>query len=198
MSDADTLAVYAARAEAYSAIHHGRVAQERLAAFIARLPAGGTALDLGCGPGWAAAGMAAAGLCVSALDACPEMAAAARTRYGIKVEVAGFADLEAEAAFDGIWAHFSLLHAPRAALPAHLAAIARALRPGGVFAVAMKQGDGEARDRLGRFYTYVTPKGFRAELERAGLTVEAEETEPGTGFDGSPFASLYLLARRAG
>ncbi|PTW51531.1 class I SAM-dependent methyltransferase [Rhodovulum kholense] len=197
MTDARTLAVYAARAEAYSAIHHGQVAQDRLAAFIARLPKGGAALDLGCGPGWAAAEMAAAGLRVTALDACPEMAAAARARYGIKVEVAGFADLAAEAAFDGIWAHFSLLHAPRAALPAHLAAIARALRPGGVFAVAMKQGQGEARDRIGRLYTYVAPADFRGEVTRAGLTVEAEETEPGTGFDGSPFASLYLLARRA-
>ena len=46
----------------------------------------------------------------------------------------------------GFGASYSLLHAPRAEMPRHLAAIARALRPDGVLSLTLKEGQGEARD----------------------------------------------------
>jgi SAM-dependent methyltransferase len=194
--DQETLAVYAARAKDYSEIHHGDVAQSVLTAFIGALPPGGAALDLGCGPGWAAAAMRGAGLTVTAMDACPEMAEVARARYGLTVRVGSFDDLDFKDAFDGVWASFCLLHAPRAALPRHLAAIHRALTPGGRLMVAMKLGTGEARDSIGRLYTYVTRDELRGLLAQAGFTPEAQVTEPSVGFDGTPCDVIFVSARR--
>ncbi|ARE41008.1 Methyltransferase [Rhodovulum sp. P5] len=195
-TDAQTLAVYAEKAADYSEIHHGSATANRLAGFIAALPAGGTALDLGCGPGWGAAAMREAGLVVTAMDASPEMADVARDRYGLTVTVATFDALTAKDAFDGIWAHYSLLHAPRTALPRHLSAIRNALRPGGLFAVTMKLGEGEGRDLLGRFYTYVSVSDQRGLVTQAGLTVLSEEVFPSMGFDGTPTDCVYMTATR--
>lgn len=194
--DPQTLAIYSARASDYSEIHHGDDTDRRLSAFIALLPDGGTALDLGCGPGWAAARMRDAGLKVTAMDACPEMAEVAAARHGLQVRVAPFTALDEVAAYDGVWAHFSLLHAPRASLPDHFAALHRALRPGGHLLVAMKLGTGEGRDRLGRLYTYVGADELRGLLRTAGFTVTAEEIARTMGFDGTPGESAFLTARR--
>ncbi|TCP60027.1 methyltransferase family protein [Rhodovulum bhavnagarense] len=195
-TDAQTLAIYAEKAADYSEIHHGEETARRLAAFIARLPEGGRALDLGCGPGWAAARMRQQDLDVTAMDACPEMAEVARARHGLPVRVAPFDALDETAAYDGVWAHFSLLHAPRAALPGHFTAIRRALRPGGHLLVAMKLGSGEARDRLGRLYTYVSAPELRGLLVSARLKIVAEETAAITGFDGTPGHSVFVTAHR--
>lgn len=63
MSDPETLAVYAAKSNDYADFSSGPTAKDPiLKDFIASLPAGGTALDLGCGPGDSARIMAQAGL----------------------------------------------------------------------------------------------------------------------------------------
>lgn len=195
--DAQTLAIYSDKAADYSQIHHGDETDRRLGAFIDLLPPGGAALDLGCGPGWAAARMRDAGLRVAAMDACPEMAEVARDRHGLAVRVAPFDALDEADAYDGVWAHFSLLHAPRAALPGHFNAIRRALHPGGRLMVAMKLGQGEGRDRLGRLYTYVGVQELRGLLETAGFAIEAQEIARTTGFDGTPGESVFATARAA-
>ncbi|MBN2907126.1 MAG: class I SAM-dependent methyltransferase [Rhodobacteraceae bacterium] len=190
------MAVYDAKAAEYSQIHHGDATAGRLDGFVATLPPGGAVLDLGCGPGWAAAAMRDAGMAVTAMDASREMAQVARARHGLDVRVASFSELDDVAAFDGVWAHFSLLHAPRDALPAHLAAIHRALRPDGQLYLVMKLGKGEGRDRLGRLYTYVSMDELRALLTGAGFRIEAEEVAPTMGFDGTPDDSGFIRARR--
>ena len=169
MSDPQTLAVYEARAAEYAARLTPQGPDPDLEAFAAALPPGGRVLDLGCGPGRAAAWMRDAGFAVEAWDAAPGMARLARERYGLTVRVARFDELDADAAFDGVWANFSLLHAGRTALPGHLAAIARALRPGGRLHIGMKTGRGEGRDRLGRFFAYWDAEELRDLLEAAGL-----------------------------
>ncbi|KIC48277.1 class I SAM-dependent methyltransferase, partial [Leisingera sp. ANG-S] len=116
MSDDRTISVYDDRAADYAELFTGRTdpgEEADFQAFTARLPEGGTLLDLGCGPGHWAARFRDAGFRVAALDASPEMAEAARAAYGIEVITAGFHALDAEAVFDGIWAYFSLLHVPR-------------------------------------------------------------------------------------
>jgi SAM-dependent methyltransferase len=50
-------------------------------------------------------------------------------------------------AFDGIWASFSMLHTPKAEHRTHVAAMARALRPGGYLYLGMKLGEGEDATR---------------------------------------------------
>ena len=149
-------------------------------------------LDLGCGPATASAHMRAAGLIPDPVDASPQMVALANQTHAIGARLASFDDIAGEAVLDGVWANFSLLHAPRTDLPRHIAAIARALRPGGLFHIGMKTGAGEGRDGLDRFYTYVTVPELRALLEEAGLRVvyEAEGREAGLAGTEDPFVLM--------
>ena len=194
MTDRETIALYDARAADYADL----VAEPspRLAAFIAALPPGGRALDLGCGPGAAAATMAAAGLEVDALDASAGMVALARERYGVAARQGTFADVDTGRAHDGVWANFSLLHAPRAEMPDHLARLHAALAPGGLLHIGLKTGTGERRDGIGRLYTYYTDEEITGLLEAAGFAVIDRETGRETGFDGVEADWIILWARR--
>lgn len=194
MSDPETLAVYGARAEAYDALAGPPDAE--MAAFADALPEGGRVLDLGCGPGTAAARLMELGLDVEAWDASEAMVERARAR-GVEARVARFEDLKAEAAYDGIWAAFSLLHAPRADLPGLLDRVTRALRPGGRLHLGMKTGSGERRDGLGRFYAYWSVAELRALLEARGLSVASvrEGEEPGLAGTVDPFC--VIAARKS-
>jgi hypothetical protein len=122
------------------------------------------------------------------------MVALARRHPGVTARRASFDDIDAVARYDGIWASFSLLHAPRADLPRHLAALVRALKPGGRFHIAVKTGNGEKRDRLGRFYTYYTDAELSGLLEAAGLTITARRTGSGKGLDGAVAPWIAITA----
>jgi len=185
-ADSETLAVYAARLDDYARMVDDLTGDPRLAAFIAALPAGARVLDLGCGPGWAAARMAAAGLKVEATDAAPEMVEKAAGIPGVTARVATFDDIAGEDVYDGIWANFSLLHAPRADMPRHLAALHRALKPGGLLHLGMKTGTGEHRDSLGRFYAYYTEDELHDLLCQTGFVPFASETGSDRGLEGIP------------
>ena len=186
MSDPETLAVYAAKTEEYASITRGSAARDPiLAAFIAALPSGGNALDLGCGPGISAAIMAKAGLDVHAVDAVSEMIALAAQLQGVRAEVKTFDKITGTDIYDGIWANFSLLHAERDALPRILRSLHMALRTGGHFHIAMKLGDETRRDTIGRKYTYVTEPELRDLLGDAGFTVTNSVTGRDKGLDGT-------------
>jgi SAM-dependent methyltransferase len=196
MTDRETLAVYDAQAADYAALTTSEARDKQLAAFIADMPPGGHVLDLGCGPGQSAAEMARHGLHVTATDASAEMVALAAARPGVTAHQASFDDITEDALYDGIWANFSLLHAPRDAMPRHLAAIARALKPGGRFHIGVKTGTGSRRDALGRLYTYYTQEDLTALLAEAGLTVFASNTGASKGLDGIMAGWVTLAARR--
>lgn len=186
MSDKGTLNVYARKAAEYLKVtREAASADPLLAAFIADLPDASRVLDLGCGPGLCAAAMAAAGHEAIAMDAVPEMVALAAVHPGVSARIGTFDDIEGDGAYDGVWANFSLLHAPRADLPRHLAAIRRALKPGGLFHIALKTGTGEKRDDLGRYYAYYTSDELTALLEKAGFTVTGHSTGRDRGLDGA-------------
>jgi SAM-dependent methyltransferase len=124
------------------------------------------------------------------------MVALAARHAGVTARVARFEALDARAAFDGVWASFSLLHAPRDAIPGLIARIARALRPGGTAYLGMKLGRGEARDALGRRYSYVSEEELRGWLEAAGLKVGRVRTGAGAGLAGTeePFVTAFAHA----
>lgn len=193
--DPETLAAYQARADAYAARFASSTPDTTLARFIESLPRGARVLDLGCGPGDASAQMHKAGLVVDPVDATPAMIALARDRYGLPARLGSFDDLTATAAYHGVWANFSLLHAPRAALPGHLAAIRRALAPGGLFHIGMKLGTGAARDALGRAYTYVTRDELAALLHAAGFRILQENTFTEVGLAGTADPGITVLSR---
>nr|WP_249200456.1 class I SAM-dependent methyltransferase [Thetidibacter halocola] len=189
--------VYDARAAEYAdALGADPASNAALSAFIAALPKGGRVLDLGCGPGTWARRMVEAGLTVEGWDASEGMIAIASRVPGLTVRQARFEDLDAEAAYDGIWANFSLLHAPRADMPEHLARIARALRPGGVLHVGLKEGTGEARDSLGRFYAYYGLDEFRDLLRDAGLRPDGARQGADKGLDGTVAPWFTLSATK--
>ena len=184
MSDPETLAVYNRQADDYVAMMTEYAAKDPLIAeFIAACPAGGTVLDLGCGPGGYAVLMAQAGLTVDALDASPEMVARIADMQGISPRVGRFDDVSATDAYDGIWASFSLLHAPRGDLPRHLAALHKALKPGGIFFLGMKMGVGGKRDALGRHYEYYTHAELETHLTDAGFMPTQHWTGQAKGLD---------------
>lgn len=198
--DEETLRVYDARAAEYARVTATTAPGDLLSAFIAALPAGARVLDLGCGPGTDAGHMAAAGLVVEAVDASEPMVTLARAQDGVAARQADFDMFAAEGhtgVYHGIWANFSLLHAPRAALPGYLAAIHAALQPGGLFHIAVKTGTGEARDRLGRVYSYYMPDELSALLDQAGLAPQSMAQGRDRGLDGTLADWVAIRAKRA-
>lgn len=194
MSDDVTRAVYDAEAARYAEITDAyNRADPRLADFMAAVPAGGRVLDLGCGPGASAEEMARAGFTVDAMDASPAMVALVEARAGVNAILGGFDDIAGADVYDGVWANFSLLHAARADMPRHLAAIRRALRPGGAFHIALKTGEGAKRDRLGRFYTYYTEDELTGLLVEAGFVPRARHTGCDKGLDGTDALWIAVL-----
>ncbi|MGR3466669.1 MAG: class I SAM-dependent methyltransferase [Shimia sp.] len=196
MSDAETLAVYAAQAQAYRDRFAGAPSRS-LIAFAELLPKGATVLDLGCGPGNAAVHMAAQGHQVDAWDASPAFIDAIDAP-GVTPRLATFEALDAVEAYDGIWANFSLLHATRAAFPGHMDRIAGALRPGGVLFLGMKTGTGERRDHLGRFYAFHSVEELRAAFTERGIGVLHAQTGEEAGLAGTVDPFLLLTGRKDG
>ncbi len=194
MSDAETIAFYDLQAEAYRKIAE-QTASPHLAQMMERLPPGAHVLDLGCGPGQDSREFARAGFRVTAMDASLEMVRQAAMHTGVTTRHAPFDALDDVDTFDAVWASFSLLHAQRNDLPRHISAMSRALRTGGLLYVAMKIGTGEGRDRLGRFYTYMTASELRGLVEAAGFAVLGTEEGSARGFEGSvaPFVALTAL-----
>jgi SAM-dependent methyltransferase len=195
-ADPRTIAVYDAKAKDYADRFATAKPDRALAAFIAALPAGARVLDLGCGPGTASAFLRAAGHLPDPMDASPETVALANARHAIGARIADFDAVTEVAAYDGVWANFSLLHAPRSAMPRYLAALHRALKPGGLLHLGMKTGSGEARDGLDRMYTYYDVDELQALLRAAGFTPTAlvEGTERGLAGTDDPFALLTAHA----
>lgn len=196
MSDPQTLAWYDANAESYaqSAIDHGERAS--LIAFEERLPRFADVLDLGCGGGHESAWLAGRGHRVFAQDASAGLAMEALQRFGVLVRVADFAEIDADAAFDGVWSAAALHHAQSAALPGIVAAIARALRPGGILSATMKCGE-DRRDSFDRFYCAMSANTARALFAGPAWTDLEIRESVGVGHDGVETPWLILSARRA-
>lgn len=196
MADRQTIAAYNRWAEDYHGRFDRRTPDEQLTAFITGLPVGAKVLDLGCGVGRSSILMMEAGLAVDALDASPAFVGMAEEQFGVTVRLGTFDDVDADAEYDGIFANFSLLHAPRSAMPAHLARIHRALKPDGLFHIGLKTGTGEARDKIGRFYTYYTDKDISDTLADAGFRVDNRWFGTDEGLDGTVAPWIVLHARK--
>ncbi|RJF76200.1 class I SAM-dependent methyltransferase [Rhodopseudomonas palustris] len=192
--DDATLRFYRGNAAAYA---ERKPAGGTLARFLGEMPAGGRILELGCGAGHHAEAMLAAGFDVDATDGSPEMAAEASRRLGRPARTLLFHQLDADAAYDGVWAYACLLHVPRDELGGVLGRIHRALKPGGLFYASFKSGEAEGRDKLARYYNYPSEDWLRARYAEAGpwtaLTVERSE---GKGFDQELASFLHVSARK--
>jgi uncharacterized protein YceH (UPF0502 family)/SAM-dependent methyltransferase len=145
--DARVEAVYTAVADAYAdelldeldRKPFDRWLLERLAA-----EADGPVADVGCGPGQVAAHLALAGAEVRGFDLAPGMVAEARRRFPeLDIAVADLRSLPAPdrgAGWALITAWYALVHLATSELAGAVAALARALAPGGRLAVALHEG----------------------------------------------------------
>ncbi|MEJ8562764.1 class I SAM-dependent methyltransferase [Yoonia sp. GPGPB17] len=169
--DARTIATYNEKAQEYARIVAQDTPDESLQSFIDLIPKGGTVLDLGCGPGAASFHMQRAGLVPDPIDASEGMIAIAHDRFRLNARLGSFDDIDGAEIYAGVWANFSLLHAPRGDLPRHFNALFKATEPGGVFHVGMKTGAGMGRDAINRLYTYVTTNELSELFTDAGFEV---------------------------
>lgn len=141
--------------------------------FTKNLAPGARVLDAGCGSGRDAKAFLEMGYQVEAFDASPAMVELARKHTGLPVQLMAFADVEWKEEFDGIWCCASLLHVPAVELPGVMRRLADALKPGGVWYVSFKYGDGE-REVNGRRFTDMDEMGLRT---LAGTVEEIEVVE---------------------
>ena len=118
--DRETIAVYDAKFEDYANLFTSDKPSASLLRFINAVAPEGSVVDLGCGPGNSARAMAVSGLKVTAVDASAGMISLVEGTPNITAVQADFSWLDQTAAFDGIWANFSLLHAEREAFAGHL------------------------------------------------------------------------------
>ncbi|EJN15065.1 hypothetical protein PMI42_01363 [Bradyrhizobium sp. YR681] len=194
--DEPTLNFYRQNADAYA--DWKKSPSTRLKSFLELLPSGGAILELGCGAGNHSAVMLAEGFSVRATDGSPEMAEIASRRLGHPVEAMRFDQLDAQEAYDGVWASACLLHVPRDELAGILARIHRALKPSGVFYASYKMGENDGRDSLGRYYSYVSPEWLGATYASAGPWITlSSDTNVIQSFDETPADMLNLVVRKA-
>ncbi|MBI1401974.1 MAG: methyltransferase domain-containing protein [Porphyrobacter sp.] len=194
--DPATIAFYEARAPHW-VFHSSEAHSHQLDTFLDRLPQGARVLELGCGGGRDAAQIRARGFLVEATDATPAIVDRANAAFDLGARVMAFDELDAEAEYAGVWAHASLLHCPRAALPDVLARIARALLPGGWHFASFKLGDAEGRDLLGRLHNFPSADWLIAAYREAGFSIAAQETYAGKASDGTQRDWIDLTVRKA-
>ena len=148
---------------------------------------GGAVLDLGCGCGVPVArALAAAGCVVTGVDISEVQVQRARELVPggtfIRADVSDV-DFPPET-FDAVVSFFALIHLPLAEQPALLSRIATWLRPGGLFVatVGHRAWTGTEDNWLGSgatmWWSHADADSYRSWIERAGLTVEAEDFVP--------------------
>ena len=152
-ADPATIAFYQQQAPHY-VLNFAQGPSRDLDAFLDRLAPESFVLELGCGGGRDAAHMVQRGFLADATDGTPAMVRKAHERHNLAARVMQFDELDAIAKYDAVWAHASLLHCPRDALPDTLQRIHRAMKPGGWHYANFKLGQGEGRDSLGRLYNF--------------------------------------------
>ncbi len=171
-------------------------------------------LDLGCGDGALTAQLAQSGAHILGVDASPTMVAAARAR-GLTVEHHPAQSIPYTARFDAVFSNAALHWIPAPDQPQALAAIFRALKPGGRFVAEMGGQANIASIRVA-LTSVLAPHGlnsealaasffpspdlFRTLLESTGFLVQAIESHPRlTPLPGGPDGmALWLNTFRNG
>ena len=150
---------------------------------------------MGSGPGWDADVVESHGVAVRRTDVTAAFIDVQAER-GKHVERLDVTCDELGGPYDAVMALAVLQHLERTQLPTLLSRIAAALRPGGVFLVAIPEGGGErweVGDSGNRYFTVLWDEAaFRALLAEAGLGVEWSASDD----DSDANHWLMLLARK--
>jgi len=196
LGDTDTLKFYENSARSYVGARP-QVLSLDLVAFLPRLPAGATILELGCGSGADAVEMERLGFKVEATDGSANMAAIASETLGRHVQVLRFGDLDASERYDAVVACASLLHVPIDGLPEVLHRIWNALKPGGWHFASFKTEGRASRDEHGRYYNYLDRDTAKQAYEVAGDWQSISfETYDGVGYFSAASRWLTVSAQK--
>lgn len=164
--------------------------------FRSQLTEGELALDLGCGSGVTARYLTDSGLSVIGIDISKNMVdlAAVQAPQGIFFQADMGKIRWPEESFHGICSFFSLLHIPKRKISRIMGSVYRWLKPNGVFAITVVEGEGEGlcqnfmgKDipvylsyyREGELNTMLAHAGFKVIITRNRCikTESFEETE---------------------
>jgi SAM-dependent methyltransferase len=208
MDRRDVAAAYDQLAVPYAARFAGELAHKpvdrALLDLIAADARGGQVADLGCGPGHAAAYLAARGARALGVDLSPETIARARAAFpAVDFAVGDLAAPPVPAgSLAGAVALYAIVHLTAEELPAAFAGIAAALAPGAPLLVAFHVGAEEVRvtELLGvaveLTFRFHTTAQVVAALEWAGLAPEVKlERMPYLAVE-HPNPRGYVIARR--
>ena len=159
--DLPTLAFYEKHSQEYYKSTVDVDMHELYGPFLSELPSAGRILDAGCGSGRDTKAFLERGYRVLAIDASPKMVQLATALTGQSCAVLRFQEMEFQEEFDGIWACASLLHVPKSQMHDVMHRFIQALKPGGIFYLSLKEGEGEHVAEDGRFFNYYTVDSFR-------------------------------------
>lgn len=165
--------------------------------FLELIPAGGTILDAGCGPGRDVLAFLKQGFRVTAFDASEKMVEIASTQTGVAALQMRFQELKYKQKFDGIWACASLLHVPFCELEDVLTRFRRALKTGGICFMSFKQGNGERFEDGRRFIDFTEATLQQKLADISGLSVlRIWGTEDQAGRSGVQWVNALIRSDR--
>ena len=170
--NAATLRTYERAAQLYRE-RSGRTAMDDglVELVTAHAPAGARVLEIGSGPGFDAAVLEHRGFSVRRTDATAAFVEMLRAQ-GHQAHLLDVRTDDIGGRYDVVFAQAVLLHIDRAELPRVLARLSAAVRPGGLLAFSLKEGDGEAwsshKVELPRHFVFWREEPLRAVLVGAG------------------------------
>ena len=189
-----TIDVYNENAAEYANLDIDKVSLEAYRDFSNALPKNSLVLDYGCGPGYFAKKFLADGFKVDAFDASKKMIEIASIETQVNWWVADFKSFRATKLYDGIWANFSLLHAPKKEIIQLIQTIFKSLKRHGLFSVGLKLGTGEKRDRIGRKYSYFEEHEIRNILSKEKFYHISHHLGEAEGLDGESANFIIILS----
>ena len=168
-ADQKTLDVYDRYIADYEKLISKELKDANLDIFMKMIKEDGKVLDLGCGTGTASLELLKNGFAPFPIDASLEMIKVAESLLEIKPRQISFDEIDEHDFYDAIWANFSLLHIKKNKFSVILNRLFFALKEEGILFFSLKQGVGESRDKLGRFYSYYVKSEVEKLLEKASF-----------------------------
>ena len=192
--DKTTIGVYNKKATEYASLDVDQVSLMAYHNFTGALPKNGFILDYGCGPGYFAKKFLVDGFKVDAFDASEKMIEIVSREPKINSWIADFKSFHSSIKYDGIWANFSLLHAPKKEIAPLTQTIFKSLKSNGLFSLGLKLGTGEKRDTIGRKYSYFEEQEVKELLVKAGFYNISQHLGAATGLDGKSSNFIIILS----